>query len=495
MEMEEPRKLNRSPVLSLKPKEPSMGDHGTVTLAVALTLSTEGDGSGLENSRTSSYPPRHLLGHKGKTRVDDLRTKLKKKLHKAEGIKTVKSIVPHHSQPANLKYVLEKTPSSWDHRQQDSRLNWQALNPWDVAGGLNPSHDKSGDRHLRDEVEDQDPRQNYVSSHKQPKKEDSQLWVGHNQLFYEVLSPVKAEGEPRATATKAEQGLNRNLDFLSDPLVQSHPSASSRGQTTAEGVHSPLGGHPQKIPDTTEDEGSQFLNNPWRPQSPGFEPVPGESFETTVNHHLRLLVPDKGLQSFMAHMEQALRMDCSLPQLKQACAKMVSKTGLLLKALSERQEKQGASDHMDLCRQQENMPGCMALGEGKKLVGKKAEHSVEMVKFVVLLSLFVILGVMLKVFFHTCLVSSKADSQPGHTRILCLRRFCVKLPEKGRKDNKEAHDVEQNGAGCSCKCCPCCGTVHGSSQWSSLFTNSELPWIERIRDAYEAQREASQEEA
>ncbi|XP_032935105.1 leucine-rich repeat-containing protein 37B-like [Catharus ustulatus] len=144
----------------------------------------------------------------------------------------------------------------------------------------------------------------------------------------------------------------------------------------------------------------------------------------------------------MAHMEQALRMDCSLPQLKQACAKMVSKTGLLLKALSERQEKQGASDHMDLCRQQENMPGCMALGEGKKLVGKKAEHSVEMVKFVVLLSLFVILGVMLKVFFHTCLVSSKADSQPGHTRILCLRRFCVKLPEKGRKDNKEAQDVE-----------------------------------------------------
>ncbi|KAL2295143.1 hypothetical protein Nmel_018297, partial [Mimus melanotis] len=86
-------------------------------------------------------------------------------------------------------------------------------------GDLNSIHDKSVDRYLRDEVEDQAPKQNYVSTHKQP-KQDSQHWVGHNQLFYQVLSPVKLEREPRAKATKAEQHLNRNLDFLSDPLCR-----------------------------------------------------------------------------------------------------------------------------------------------------------------------------------------------------------------------------------------------------------------------------------
>ena len=304
MEMEEPRKLKRSPVLSLKPKEPSVGDHGTVTLAVALTLSTEGDVSRLENSRTNSYPPQHLLGHKGKTSVDDLRTKLKKKLPKAEVIKTVKRVVSHHSQPANLKYVLEKTPSSWDHRQQDSRLNWQALNPWHVAGGLNPTHDKSGDRHLIGEVEEQAPRQNSVSSHKEPKKEDSQLWVGHNQLFYEVWSPVKAEGEPKATDNKAKQGLNRNLDFLSDPWVQSRPAAvSSSGEGTAEGEHSSLGWHPLKIPDTSEDEGSLFLKKPQSPPDLDLAPVPVELLEATADHQQQLLEPDKGPRRFMSHAD------------------------------------------------------------------------------------------------------------------------------------------------------------------------------------------------
>lgn len=92
--------------------------------------------------------------------------------------------------------------------------------------------------------------------------------------------------------------------------------------------------------------------------------------ETTIDHQLRLLVPDKGLQRFMLHMERALRVDCMLPQLQLACAKMVSKTGLLLKMLSERQENQGVSDHMDL---QESTSRYMTLGEDKQLTGEVGE--------------------------------------------------------------------------------------------------------------------------
>lgn len=360
-------------------------------------------------------------------------------MDKAKSIKTVKSIVPHQPQPARLKDVEQKTPASWHHKQQDTRLNWQALNPWDGAGGLNPSDDASITGHHRDEQQDPAPRQNFFWTHNQ--QQDNHYWVGHNQLFYQVMGPMKAVEEP-----KVDQRLNRNLDFLSDPSVQSRPAASSRGEATAEEGQSSLGRHLLIIPDTTEtpwkqqEAGSRFLNKPWSPQGPDLALVPGERLETTVDRFLRLLVPDKGLRAFMAHVERALRTDCSLPQLQLACAKMVSKTGLLLKVLSERQENQGASERMGQCPLQD-LSRRMALGEGKEATGKvgellgtavcvllgkrewkeqsscppsssflfseqKAEQTGEMIMFVVLLSVFIIIAVMLKIVFHVsqCLV-------------------------------------------------------------------------------------------
>ncbi|XP_023802365.1 uncharacterized protein LOC111943671 [Cyanistes caeruleus] len=395
MDMEQPRELNTSPVLSLKPKEPSLGDHGTVTLAVALTLSTEGDVSSLDNSRTNSYPPQHLLGHKGKTGIDDLKAKRKKKLYNSKSTESVKSIVPHQPQPARLKDMLEKASSNWDQEEMESHLNWQALNPWDVAGVFYPSG------HLRDEEEVPAARKNYVRTHKWHKNEDSNYWIGPNQLFYHGWRPVELKRKP-----KTFQILNRNLDFLSDPLAQIRPVVSSRGEAVAEREHSSLGGHRQIMPATTEEEGSVFLNKPVSPQISDLAPVPKELLDTTVNHHLRLLEPDKdkGLRSFMAHVKRALRMDCSLPQLKQACAKMVLKMKLLLKELSKRQENQGASDPMDQCPLQDNISRRTALVEDKELTGKKLEAVVYVITFVVLLSFFVFVSLILKCVFHVSLV-------------------------------------------------------------------------------------------
>ncbi|XP_053855891.1 leucine-rich repeat-containing protein 37A-like [Vidua macroura] len=478
--MEQRRELNSSPVLSLKPKEPSLGDHGTVTLEVSL--STEGDVSSLNSSRTNSFAPQHLLGHKGKTSADDLRAKLKKKLHKSKSIKTAKSIVPHQPQPSRLKHVVEKTPSSWDQEKMESLLYSEGLKPSAVAGGLKPAEDASITGPHRDEEEVPAPKKYYVRTHKWHKKKDSQYWVGYNQLFYQVWRPVKVR------SSRSDQGLNRNLDFLSDPLVQSHPAVSSRGGATAEEEHSSLDRHHLINPDTTEEEASMLLNKPVSPQSPDFVPVPKE-LETNVDHRLRLLEAHKGLQTFMAHVERALRKDCSLPQLKQACAKMVSKTRLLLKVLSERQENQGASDPMGQCRLQENMIIHMALGKGKKLkVKQKLEAVLYVSTFVVLLFVFVFVLLILKCVFHKYPRRCELDSPPCHTRDSWLRRFCVKLPQRGRKDNKEAQNVEQKRAGSSSKCCSCSHAIHGASQCCSLFRKSELPWIQRIRDAYESQR-------
>ncbi|XP_041317815.1 leucine-rich repeat-containing protein 37B-like [Pyrgilauda ruficollis] len=137
----------------------------------------------------------------------------------------------------------------------------------------------------------------------------------------------------------------------------------------------------------------------------------------------------------MAHVERALKRDCSLPQLKQACAKMVTKTRLLLKLLRERQENQGAYDPMEQCRLQESMIIHMALGKDKGLTGKqKLEVVVYVITFVVLLFFFVLVLLILKCVSHKC-SRRELDSQPDHTRKLWLRRFCVKLPQRGRKDN------------------------------------------------------------
>ncbi|XP_063260979.1 uncharacterized protein LOC134554365 [Prinia subflava] len=395
-DMEQRRELNPSPVLSLKPKESSLGDHGTVTLSVALTLSTEGDVSSLDNSRANSYPSQHLVGHKGKRSIDELRAKLKKKLHRSKSMKTVKSVVPHQPQPAKLKDVEEKTPSSWDRGERKSRLFWQGLKPSHGAGVFNPSDHASITGHHRDEEDVPTPRKKYLRTHKRHKKEDSKDWVGHNQPFPQVWRPVKVERKPGA-----EHGLNRNLDFLSDPLVQSHSAVSSRGRATEEEEHSSLGKHTFVIPDKKEVDDSVLLNKRGIFQSPDPAPVLKELLETTAHHHQPLQEPDKGLQTFMAHMEKALRTDCSLPQLKKACAKMVLKTRLLVKVLREREENQGASDGMDQCFLQENMIIHMALEGGEKLQGKKLEAVVYGIAFVVLLFFFIFVLLILECVRHS----------------------------------------------------------------------------------------------
>ncbi|KAF4788704.1 hypothetical protein TURU_158089 [Turdus rufiventris] len=483
-DMEQLRKLSTSPMLSLKPKEPSLGDDRTAKLVVALTPSTEGDVSRLDNSRTNSYPSQHLLAHTGIP--DDVKTKLKKKLrrkklHKSKSIQTAKSLLPYQPQPPRRKDVLEKTPSSWDQQEMESRLNRHGLNPSNEGGGLHHAYGASVTGQRREEEEDPAPRRNYIRRHKRYKKDDSQNWVGQKHLFYQVWRPGgKGRSKPRA-----EQGINTNMDFLSDPLVQSHPAASSWGEAMAEEEHSSLGRHPLISPDTTEEKDSVLLNKPWSPRSPDTVQVPGELLETTLDHHQQFLESDKGLRTFMTNVERALKMDCSLPQLKQACAKMVSKTRLLINMLSERQENQEASDSTEQCPLQENMIIHMALGKDKKLTRKKLEVVVYVITAVVLVSFFIVVFLILKCVFQKRSRPREPDCQHCHNRVICLRRFCVRCPQQERKDNQEAQqDVEQNWAGSSSESCPCPDNVHGASH----LKKSELSWIQRIRRVYEAQR-------
>ncbi|XP_051628639.1 leucine-rich repeat-containing protein 37A-like isoform X2 [Manacus candei] len=469
MQVEPSRKAKSSPVLNLRAKQPSLADHGTVTLGVALTLSsTEGDVSRLKDSRSDSHPPEHLSRQEGKTAADELMVEVKNNLHKAKSIMTVKSIVSRQPQPVREKDVEEKSITASQQKQWDSHLNWQALNPWDGAGGLNPTDEDSISGHHKGVDVAPSPIQKYIWKKKEHKKTYSQYWVGQNLLFYQALGPAKAQGEPTGRESKAQQALNRNLDFLSDPLVNNGPAAISRVEDRAEGEPSSR----------------------------------GEDFETTVDRSLRLLVPDEGLRVFMAHMERALRTDCSLPGLQLACAKMVSKTGLLINLLSKRQESEGASAFTRQCPVEKTISRHTALEEGKEHRGEKRQPRDKEISFVVLLSAVTTVFVMLKCVLHLCFRSSADCFQLPQSRKSLLRRFFEKLQWRGRKkEYSEGEAVEQGRAGSTFQCCPSAHTacsssplpvipLHGTFQRMPKLSEAELLFVQYIMEVLDAKEKA-----
>ncbi|XP_032350690.1 LOW QUALITY PROTEIN: leucine-rich repeat-containing protein 37B-like [Camelus ferus] len=60
--------------------------------------------------------------------------------------------------------------------------------------------------------------------------------------------------------------------------------------------------------------------------------------EIQLNQQLRSLIPNDDVRRLISHVVQTLKMDCSETFVKLACAKLVSRTGLLMKLLSEQQE-------------------------------------------------------------------------------------------------------------------------------------------------------------
>ncbi|XP_039097059.1 LOW QUALITY PROTEIN: leucine-rich repeat-containing protein 37A2-like [Hyaena hyaena] len=65
---------------------------------------------------------------------------------------------------------------------------------------------------------------------------------------------------------------------------------------------------------------------------------PGDLFEMQLNQQLRPLIPNNDVRRLISHVIRTLKMDCSETHVQLACAKLISRTGLLMKLLSEQQE-------------------------------------------------------------------------------------------------------------------------------------------------------------
>ncbi|XP_077020177.1 uncharacterized protein LOC143687258 [Tamandua tetradactyla] len=67
-------------------------------------------------------------------------------------------------------------------------------------------------------------------------------------------------------------------------------------------------------------------------------PSPGDKFETHLNQQLQNLIPNNNMRRLISHVVRTLKLDCSEPHVQLACAKLIFRTGLLMKLLSEQQE-------------------------------------------------------------------------------------------------------------------------------------------------------------
>ncbi|KAM8991739.1 uncharacterized protein PRD47_015843 [Ara ararauna] len=416
-----PRKGNSSSVLKIQPKEPLLREQRTITLAVVLSLTSPNASatSPQQLSRQEENTAKELtlmlqrIQHTGWSSSIDTRrfyflaeglvTQLKKKLHKAISILTVKS--PSTAWPAQRDKGQEVPAGeggraiSWQQQERGLGLTRAESTLWEAARRMNlsdilpvSSHQRAPTPpaaqpptrypreapHLAWSFESQDHSDAVEKTNKADRMEDEE-GAGDEE---EAPSPTQdsaetdkeqkqqysdgtvgnevAEEEPAAAEGRAEQRQNTIQRFFYALLANNGtPAASSAPQDTAAAERSSPGGSPPTAPASTttfgkhKEQESLVLTALGSSSAPGGTAVQGAPFDSLLSRHLHWLVPDRALRRFMACVARTLRGNCSLPQLQPACAKMVSRTGLLLKLLSERQRNPEPSDLLEQCVQED----------------------------------------------------------------------------------------------------------------------------------------------
>ncbi|XP_033038536.1 LOW QUALITY PROTEIN: leucine-rich repeat-containing protein 37A3-like [Trachypithecus francoisi] len=74
---------------------------------------------------------------------------------------------------------------------------------------------------------------------------------------------------------------------------------------------------------------------------------PGDQFEIQLTEQLRSLIPTEDVRRFISHVIRTLKMDCSDTHVQLTCAKLISRTGLLMKLLSEQKEVKASKAEWD----------------------------------------------------------------------------------------------------------------------------------------------------
>ncbi|XP_030778905.1 leucine-rich repeat-containing protein 37A3-like isoform X1 [Rhinopithecus roxellana] len=73
----------------------------------------------------------------------------------------------------------------------------------------------------------------------------------------------------------------------------------------------------------------------------------GDQFEIQLTEQLRSLIPNNNVRRLISHVIRTLKMDCSDTRVQVTCAKLISRTGLLMKLLSEQEDVKASKAEWD----------------------------------------------------------------------------------------------------------------------------------------------------
>uniref|UniRef100_A0A2K5K3K1 LRRC37A/B like protein 1 C-terminal domain-containing protein n=2 Tax=Colobus angolensis palliatus TaxID=336983 RepID=A0A2K5K3K1_COLAP len=73
----------------------------------------------------------------------------------------------------------------------------------------------------------------------------------------------------------------------------------------------------------------------------------GDQFEIQLTEQLRSLIPNNNVRRLISHVIRTLKMDCSDTRVQVTCAKLISRTGLLMKLLSDQQDVKASKAEWD----------------------------------------------------------------------------------------------------------------------------------------------------
>uniref|UniRef100_A0A8C3VJZ0 LRRC37A/B like protein 1 C-terminal domain-containing protein n=1 Tax=Catagonus wagneri TaxID=51154 RepID=A0A8C3VJZ0_9CETA len=156
----------------------------------------------------------------------------------------------------------------------------------------------------------------------------SQKTILHKFVIEELTAPGKTALSGTTPGTAAQSTL---------PTEYSATAADSVMPTVQ---------HTNEIKWEYPNVGTDLAPKPTGFISPGISSL-GEQLEAQLNQQLRPFIPNNDVRGFTSHVIQTLKTDCSEPQAQLSCARLIARTGLLMKLLSEQQEVKASKAEWD----------------------------------------------------------------------------------------------------------------------------------------------------
>ncbi|XP_068932946.1 leucine-rich repeat-containing protein 37A-like [Petaurus breviceps papuanus] len=288
-------------------------------------------------------------------------------------------------------------------------------------------------------------------------------WLPENSVFTETRSLIKNPSK-KAISFSPERSISAKASKRTTPAKTSErPSTRS---TTLENTTASSKQMEEFTLDNSLPADQKTNETHWKYQGNAkFPPEPNgnssfnlsasaDLFEMELNHQLQPLIPNDAMRNLISHIVQTLQKDCTEPRVQLACAKLISRTGHLMKLFSEREKKKQSSAHhnSDSQKHETNLSDSttlkMVLGQLQtdELTKDIAECGYNN-KLLLAISVTVVVMIIIAVICLIEICSHRPTTSKDETKHSCnLWNFITSLQKKSsRKNHKEDGNLYKKG--------------------------------------------------